>query len=580
MKALLKSLILLPYQFCSVCWNKGIHQALALTWAKVFRNKLIPLISPETFPPRVPSNASAYLALLKHQPRISIVMPTYNSLWLKAAVDSVLAQTYRNFELILVNDGSTNPGSLKVIRGLQQNERVRIIDNTKNMGISAATNVGIDASHGEYIAFMDSDDLIHPDALAYFVRTLNNGYDPDIWFTDEVVINDHDVVVAHMKKCPISMDLLLSCNAVVHLCIMKRSALAKIGPLRPEYDGSQDHELMIRAAEHGLSFYHMPCYLYAWRTHMTSWSGEVRAHKQGAKQNMPKTYLNGKKAINDYLVRNGIRAVVTDDAFFWYRAKYSLPDNPDEVAIIVPFKDQVQHLKVLLKSMQLTSYNKYMLYLVNNRSEKPETLAYLEQLRRENNPRYRFVDIDEPFNYSLIHNRMAAMVPNEIMLFLNNDIEVFQPDWLEAMLEHIYRDNVAAVGCRLLRRNGTTQHASTIFYPNIYYCAINLRSHDGYYTDVQRDVSGVTAACMLIRRSIFQKVGGFDEVHFPIGFSDSDLCLKLIKNGYKIMYTPHAELYHHESSSRKTHGEGYEKFALFNRYIGETPMFDSHYKTV
>lgn len=531
----------------------------------------------EKFPPPLPSNSFSYLPLLKRTPLISIVMPTYNSLWLREAINSVLAQSYKNFELVLVDDCSTDPRSLQVIEQMAKSERVHTIRNPRNLGITAATNVGIEASQGEYIAFMDSDDLIHPDALAYFVRVLNDNHDPDVFFSNEVVINDRDIILGYMKKCPVSMDLLLSCNVVMHLSIIRRSVLLKIGLLRPEYNGSQDHELMIRAMESGLKFFHLPCYLYAWRTHRSSWSSEVRFHHQARKNNYPQTYLNGKKAVQDYLDRNGIRATVTDDAFYWYRVKYELPASQKEVAIIIPFRDHPDCLCRLLTSMEKTSYKNFVLYLVNNQSALPETLALLLELEKSSRFKTKIINFNEPFNYSRLYNTAVAQINHELMLFMNNDLEVIRGDWLETMLEHIYRDKVGAVGCRLIRKNGELQHAGMTFQPNIHFCARNLNREEGYYTKVQREVAAVTCACMLTRKSVFQKAGGFDEVHFPIGFSDDDLCLKITRLGYKIIYTPFAELYHHESFSRKTHQEGYEKFALFNRYIGTTPLVDSHY---
>jgi GT2 family glycosyltransferase len=163
---------------------------------------------------------------------------------------------------------------------------------------------------------------------------------------------------------------------------------------------------------------------------------------------------------------------------------------------------------------------------------------------------------------------------------MNNDMEVDEPGWLEAMLEHIHRPGVAAVGARLVRPDGSLQHAGVIFKPSVFHCAMNLFIDEQFYTLTQRDVSGVTAACMLIRKSVFQAVGGFDEIHFPIGFSDADLCLKLTRAGHTIIYTPHARLIHHESATRKVQEESYEIYTLFRRYIGDTPMFDRHYKSM
>ncbi len=568
--------------FLRVCWEQGVQKAVMLTTGFLSQrfgvSRSILPIKPK-FPPRERSNAGAWLHLLKLRPLVSIIMPVYNSRWLNEAVESVLKQSYDNFELILVDDCSTLPETLQALDAAGgADRRIKLVRNAENKGISGATNAGIEASGGDYIAFMDHDDLIHPDALALFARTLNDGHDEDFFFSDEVIIDGDGGMDGYMQKCPLSMDLLLSCNAASHFCLIKRTALDRIGPLKPEYDGAQDHDIAIRAMELGLRFFHMPYFLYAWRAHSAATSGSVRSFDKGKRTEYPKAYLNGKKAIQDHLDRMGIKAAVTDDAFFWYRVKYELPPDPDEVAVIIPFKDHVKSLRRLLETMEKGAYRKLVIYLVNNRSTEPETTEYLQALRREGGAKYRFVDFDEPFNYSRLYNEAVAEVPNEILLFMNNDMEVVNPDWMEAMLEHIYREKVGAVGCRLVRRNGTIQHAGMIFKPNIYYCAANLFFEDGYYTKVQREVSGVTAACMMIRKSVFEQVGGFDEVHFPIGFSDADLCLKIRQAGYKIIYTPFAELLHEESKSRNTHEEYYEKFTLYNRYIGDTLLNDTNYK--
>jgi len=532
----------------------------------------------EKFPPSSPSNSLSYLPLLKRTPLVSIVMPVYNSRWLKEAVDSVLNQTYKNYELIMVDDSSSRPDTLETLTALKSEPKVRIIHNPENLGISGATNVGIEISKGEYVAFMDHDDLLHPDALAYFARTINNGHDEDVFYSNEMIINSEGMIIGKMSKCAPSMDLLLSCNAVLHFCIMKKGSLQKIGLLNSEYDGAQDHDLMIRALENKFSFWHLPCFLYAWRAHHLATSGDVRAHKLSSDNELPKAYRNGKKAIQAYLDRNKIMATVTDDVFFWYRVKYELPAEQSEVAVIIPFRDQPGCLKRLLTSMEKTAYKNFQLYLVNNQSKLPETHELLRELGKSSKFKITIIELNEPFNYSRIHNQVVGKIPNELLLFMNNDLEIINGDWLEAMLEHIYRDNVGAVGCRLIRKNGEIQHAGMTFKPDIYFCAMNFNTEEGYFTKVQREVSGVTCACMLTRKSVFEKIGGFDEIHFPIGFSDADLCLKIKKAGYKIIYTPFAELYHHESLSRKTHEEGYEKHTLFRRYIGKTPLVDEHYR--
>lgn len=586
----MKEIFILPWLFARICWDQGIHKALEMTWHKISHRNFGVRVK---FPHVPPSNAASYAPLLQLRPLVSIVMPVHNSRWLTEAVASVLSQNYDRFELILSDDASTDPATLAAIESASADARVKVVRSDHNLGISGATNAAIAASSGEYVAFMDHDDLLHHDALLLLVRTLNNGQDADVFYSDEHWIDEEGYIIGGNHKCEVSLDLLLSCNAVGHLCVVKREALRRLGPLNSAYDGAQDHDLVLRALEQGLAFHHLPYLLYGWRLHKASMSDGTR---KGAldPQARPRAWLSGQALIRAYLDRHGIRAEVTDDGFPWYRVRYALPARvptpggrdsgaggaarPEEVAIIVPFKDKVGHLKVLMESIKKTSYPHYHLFLVNNRSEQPETLAFLAEARRA--PGVTVLEFDEPFNYSRLHNETVKKIPNEILLFLNNDMEIIRPDWLEALLEHIHRDQVGAVGCKLLADHGpqrALQHGGMAFKPCVLLCALNLTDPEQYFTRVQRDVSGVTAACMLIRKSVFERLGGFDETNFPIGFSDADLCLKLIQAGYKIMYTPFAVLVHHESQSRLRQEECYEMVNLFQRYGGRTSMDDPHY---
>lgn len=528
--------------------------------------------------PQIPSNSFSYLHLMEYQPKISIIVPVYNSRWMDETVESVLKQTYRNFELILVDDASTNKKTLSDINSCSAHEKTTVLKHSQNKGISAATNLGISKATGDYIAFMDHDDLLHPDALALIVRTMNS-QKADIYYTDEALMNEYGRVFRHMRKCPINEELLLGCNAVLHFCVAKREAVEKIGPLKSEYDGSQDHDFVLRALENGCTFVHAPYIVYAWRIHDQSTSNDIRVDKEDAEKDYPKAYKRGKKLIGDYLKRNKINGNVTDDSFPWYRVKYQLPKKIDEVGLIVPFKDQVDYIKTLIKSLEKTNNRNFKIYLVDNRSEEQETYDYLKTLK--NNKQVKILNFDEPFNYSRLHNEIVKQIPNELVLFMNNDIEIMDGDWLDAMLEHIYRPNVAAVGCKLYRPDSITiQHAGVFLRPSIFACAQNLNFKYSYYTETQHAVSCVTAACMLIRKTAFQKIGGFDEINFPIGFSDVDLCIRLLRADYKIIYTPYAELRHHESSSRKIQEESYELYNIYRQNTGGLIQNDRFYRTI
>ena len=573
----MRSMVRLAGHFIRVCWGQGLRRAIMMAVAAL-PPKLSGVLFRSARPfPTGPSNSAAYLPRLKNRPLISIVMPVRDSAWLDATLRSVLAQSYSRFELILVDDASRRASTLKALELAARDARARVIRNETAQGISRATNAGIAAATGEFVGFMDHDDLLHPDALAVFLRTLDAGVDADVFYSDELRMNASGFVTARVRKCSISGDLLRSCNAVLHFCLIRRTLLEKLGRLDPEYDGAQDHDLMLRAFDAGARFCHMPFFLYAWRIHGKSFSSDTRAGGR-APARLPAAYVAGKKAVAASLAKLGIKAAVTDDGYPWYRVRRELPPDPGEAAIIVPFKDRADLLRRLVETIALTAYPRYSLWLVDNRSELPETKAYLQTLRDRKN--IRIVEFDEPFNYSRLHNAMVESIPNEILVFMNSDIEILEPHWLEAMLEHIHRPGVGAVGARLLTRRGYLQHGGMAFTPTAARCAFNLDMDDEFYTRVQREVSGVSAACMMIRRSVFRAVGGFDEVQFPIGFSDADLCLRLRRAGHSIIYTPFAVLGHNESASRKTNDESYEKYALCERHAGDSAMRDRNYKTI
>lgn len=578
----MRNLLKWPWLFWQICWNEGVHKALLLALGALTAGGpwayLVALFL-DKFPSARYGASSADTRGLLRQPLISVIVPVGGLRRLPPAAQSVLSQRYPQVELILAAPNALAEGALPAAlqAQLRQDSRVLIIPSNHSAGISAVLNAAVAASRGAYVGWMNADDLLHPDALAILVRRLNQDLAIDIYYTDEVIINARRAVVGYLPKGRVAMDLMLACNAVRHGFFIRKAAFQNLGGLKSEFDGAQDHDLILRALEQGLRFDYLPCALYGWRAESRSLVRDPQVFDLGPALAYPRAYPAGRKVIQAALARQRVAATVMDGRFGWYRVKYQLPERRDEVAMIVPFKDRVDCLRRLLASLEQTAYPDYRVVLVNNRSERPETLEFLAELQRRPSGRYHVVDFNEPFNYSRIYNQAVTGVSNEILLFMNNDLEVIHPEWLEAMLEHIYRPGVGAVGCRLILKNGALQHGGMVFKPSVYFCAMNLFYDDGYYTRVQRQVSGVTAACLMIRRSVFLRVGGFDELQFPVGFSDADLCLKLDQAGEKIIYTPYAELRHHESASRKVQEENYEKMTLFQRYIGSTPLADRHY---
>ncbi len=569
----MKRLLFLPLRFLKICWYHGIGVALSLTYELVIKRRFAINVK---FPYDEESNSQSWLHLLKYNPLISVVMPVFNSEWLDEAISSVLRQSYKNFELIIADDCSTNKNTLAELEKYKSHSKVRIIRLNQNSGISKATNEAIALAKGEYIAFMDHDDLLHPDALALMVRTINDNPQADIYFSDEVRLDQDGNIVGFTRKCEPTIENLLSYNAITHLCVISKKSLEKLGELNEKYDGAQDHELMLRAFEKRMTFCHLPYLLYGWRLHKSSTSANIRSNFE--RELLPKAYINGKKAIIDFLMRNNIKATVTDDGFPWYRVKYDLPSPLPQVAIIVPFRDKVEYLERLLTSLKKTTYPHYKIYLVNNSSEREETFKFLENLPP---PRYEIVNFAEPFNYSRLHNCVVRQLNNEFLVFMNNDMELITPDWIESLLEHCAREKIGAVGCKLIGKNNKLQHGGISVKPDILKCAFNIIESNEHYTKVQREVAAVSAACMMIRRSVFFEVGGFDEINFPIGFSDVDLCLRIRKAGYKIIYTPFAAFYHKECGSRRKQEEAYEMYTLFKKYYDKKSLLvDKFYSTI
>ena len=567
---MLQDLPELMRRFVWVCWRRGIGTAWRMASERV---ALIRLFRRRGSFPDIRSNVSSYVHLLARRPRVSIVMPVRHAEHLEEAVRSVIQQSYDVWQLILVDDASS-PHTADTCRALAaENNRIKLIRSESQLGISGATNRGIQEATGDYVAFMDHDDLLHPDALALWARTINEDGEADFFYTDEIRMSQEGVALEHMQKCAVSETLLFSCNAVLHLCIVRRARLAELGGLNSDYDGAQDHDLVLRAFERGFTFRHIPLPLYAWRIHDASASADARRPAHDA---WPKAYLSGKACVEAYIARKGIKARVVDDGYPWYRVHFTRPDPPPPVALVVPFKDQVEHLQRLLQSLEQTAYPNYSLYLVNNRSELEATRTFVGGL--QSRPRVQILDHDEAFNYSRLHNKVVAGLKEDIIVFLNSDIEALHPEWLEAMLEHIQRDGVAIVGARLERADGRLQHAGiTLQAWNHQPCAANIDVEDSYFTRVQREVSGVSGACMMIRKQVCQHLGGFDEVNFPIGFSDVDLCLRARAAGHRIIYTPYARLRHAESASRGVTDERYEEALLRRRLLG-AGWRDPHYR--
>jgi GT2 family glycosyltransferase/SAM-dependent methyltransferase len=479
-----------------------------------------------------------------YTPLISIVTPVYNVAeeWLRKAIESVRVQAYSNWELCLVNDASTE-GHIKPILDdyAKSDSRIKVTHLPQNEGIAGATNRGLALASGEFIALLDNDDELSPDALFEVVRELNTDQTVDLFYSDEDKLELDGRRVEPFFKPDWNPDLLLSTNYITHFLTLRKSALQSIGGFRLGLDGSQDHDLVLRFTERTDRIKHIPKILYHWR----------KIPGSAAYSAKPEAYEAGKRAIREALQRRGYNGSVHNSLLpGLYLVRYELRANP-LVSIIIPTRNRYELLDRCIASIERhTNYKNYEIVVLDNDSSEPASLAYFDQLK----DRSRVCHFPGPFNFSKINNFGTLQAEGEYLLFLNNDTEVIGPDWLSGMLEHAQRPEVGAVGAKLLYPSGTIQHAGVVMgLGGVAGHAFKHMPGDrpGYFglTDSIRDCSAVTAACMMTRREVFDELHGFDE-DLAVAFNDIDLCLRMRSKGYLIVYTPLALLYHHESASR------------------------------
>lgn len=477
------------------------------------------------------------------RPLLSVVMPTYNSKtgWLQEAVSSLLSQPYHNWELIISDDHSPNMDTQDALKALSQlDERIRVLCNDQNRGISGNTNIALAATQGDLITFLDHDDILAPRALFEVVKAWNQN-EFDILYSDEDKLGDAEYEDAFFKP-DYSPDYLLSCNYFNHLTVYRKSVLERVGYLRSEFDGAQDYDLLLRATEIADTVTHVPHVLYHWRKVPGSTAASFDA----------KSYAHeaGRNAIAQALERRGQHGVVLDTGYpGHYRVDRELTDTP-LVSIIIPMRDKPDVLRTCLDSIKKSSYQHLEILIVDNGSHEPATLAYLASLTD-----CRVLRYDIAFNYSRLNNWAAKEAKGEYLLFLNNDIEVITVDWIEQMLQHAQRPNVGVVGAKLLYPDGRIQHAGVVLgiggvagHSHKYFS----RYSNGYYSclvDI-RNYSAVTAACMMVPATVFEQAGGFDEENLAVAFNDVDLCLRIREQGFLCVFTPYAELWHYESLTR------------------------------
>jgi len=481
----------------------------------------------------------------KIQPKISVIVPLYKTPVpiLIETVASVREQIYRNWELVMVDDGSESPELAEYLSLLKSQPQYKIISLTKNAGIVQASNTALKHASGQYVAFLDHDDTLTPDALFRVVEYINKFPKADWLYSDEDKIEADGGRCDPYFKSDFAPYFLLSQMYPCHLAVYRRKFVESLGWLRNGYDGSQDYDLALRAAEKTKPV-HIPFILYHWR----------KIDGSAAKAQLEKPYANKTAfaAIRDALKRRKLSGHVEPGLRpGTFRVRYDPPKNAF-VSIIIPTRNQVKLLKSCIQSIiTKTRHKDYEIIVLDNRSDDPSAIRYLSAVTKD--PRIRVEKYDFPFNFSAINNFGAKLAKGDYLLFLNNDTEVINRDWLTSMLELAQLKDVGAVGAKLLYPNNTIQHAGVVLGIG----GIAGHSHKyvpkdlpGYFSqkDLIREYSAVTAGCLLIQRKKFEAVGGFDEA-YAIAFNDVDFCLRLGQKGYRCLYTPYAELYHYESVS-------------------------------
>ena len=489
----------------------------------------------------------------EYKPLVSVVMPVYNPnlAWLKEAIESVRKQIYPNWELCIADDASTNLDIRPMLeRYAHEDKRIKITFRTTNGHISAASNSALSLAHGEWIALLDHDDLLAEQALFWVVDAINKHPEIRLIYSDEDKIDENGVRSGPYFKCDWNPDLFYSHNLITHLGVYHAELVSKIDGFRIGFEGSQDYDLALRCIEQIApgQIYHIPRVLYHWRMHV-----ESTAQSSGAK---PYAMIAGERAINEHFERQGISAKA-ELINYGYRVRYALPGILPLVSLIVPTRNGLNLLKQCIESiLTKTTYSNYEILIVDNGSDDPATLVYLQVLAME--PRILVIHDDRPFNYSALNNAAVKLARGEIVGLINNDIEVISPDWLSEMVSHALRPEVGAVGARLWYTNDTLQHGGVII--GIGGLAGHSHKHlhrnqPGYFgrANLIQSFSAVTAACLLIRKSIFNSLEGLNEMDLQVAFNDVDFCLRVRESGYRNIWTPYAELYHHESATR-----GYE----------------------
>jgi glycosyltransferase involved in cell wall biosynthesis/SAM-dependent methyltransferase len=498
------------------------------------------------------------------RPLISIIMPVYNTNpdWLCEAIESVRDQIYSNWELCIADDCSTDPKIQATLdRYAKLDSRIKVSYRSENGHISKASNSALELATGSWVAHFDHDDLLAEHALYWAVDAINCNPQAALIYSDEDKIDESGNRFGPYFKCDWNVDLFYSHNLITHLGLYRKDIVDKIGGYRTGFEGAQDYDLALRFFEQisDDQIIHIPRILYHWRAHENS-----TAKKMDSK---PYAVDAGRKAIQEHLNKKNIAATVKD-VDHGYRVQYELPKVLPLVSLIIPTRNGLSFVKQCIESIvQKTSYSNYEIILVDNASDDPSALAYFEELKK--NPKITVVRDERPFNYSALNNHAAKLANGEVLALINNDIEVISPNWLSELVAFAIQPQIGAVGAKLLYPSNQLQHAGVVMGIGGWAGHAHKgfsRGHPGYVgrASLISGFSAVTGACLVVRKQLYEMLGGLNETDLAIACNDVEFCLRLRDAGYRNVLTPYAELYHHESATRG-HEDSPEKKARFAR---------------
>jgi GT2 family glycosyltransferase/glycosyltransferase involved in cell wall biosynthesis len=535
-------------------------------------------------PDGAPERARTAIRAMQRRPRISVITPVFNveAQWLRRCVDSVLAQWYPEWELCLCDDGSTNEETRKVLESYRgRDPRIKVVFEEENRGIAAASNRAAEFATGEFLAFLDNDDELSPDALLEVARAIESSPEADLLYTDEDKIDESGAVCDPYFKPAWSPEHLQSVMYLLHLLVVRKKLFLQLHGFRPEYSGAQDYDLALRVAERARQIVHVPKVLYHWRKIAGSAAQIVDAK--------PAALEAGLRALQDFVERRKLPADVRPGLLpGTFRVKYTVLGRPPVTLVVLAGNktirraggdDAVLALNLARSVVSKTEYANYRILVVHDGNQTLETLRGLEALGCD---LVEFPGPYKPFNFSRKANWSLRRSATEHIVLMNDDLEVISGDWLEALLEYSQQPAIGAVGGRLLFPDGRLQHAGIVLGVNQGAAHIHHMAAPGFvgyngFTHLVRNYSAVTAACLATRKSVFEEAGGFDE-QFSVDYNDVDFCLKVLSRGYRIVYTPFCELYHFEGQSLPRQGQKHEEAGAFTRrwarYLDSDPYYN------